>query len=94
MQTQPRSPTPCQRHTSATPTPHQHHRPPPHPSQLTPPLAPTRPQVVGAAIKEGLLLVPAGTHVVRFVPPLIVTEKDVTDALAIFSKVVASYAKK
>lgn len=51
-------------------------------------------EVVGAAIKEGLLLVPAGTHVVRFVPPLIVTEKDVTDALAIFSKVVASYAKK
>ena len=51
-------------------------------------------EVVGAAIKEGLLLVPAGTHVVRFVPPLVVTEKDVDDALAIFTKVVASFAKK
>eukprot|EP00613_Pedinella_sp_CCMP2098_P042776 CAMPEP_0171793338 /NCGR_PEP_ID=MMETSP0991-20121206/67498_1 /TAXON_ID=483369 /ORGANISM="non described non described, Strain CCMP2098" /LENGTH=706 /DNA_ID=CAMNT_0012403585 /DNA_START=803 /DNA_END=2926 /DNA_ORIENTATION=- len=38
--------------------------------------------LVGAAIAEGLLLVPAGTHVVRFVPPLVVTAEDVDDASA------------
>ncbi len=37
--------------------------------------------LVGAAAVQGLLLVPAGAHVVRFVPPLIVTEKEVFVAL-------------
>jgi len=48
-------------------------------------------EVVGAAIEEGLLLVPAGTHVVRFVPPLVVTQDDVTKALAIMHKVLARF---
>ncbi len=42
-------------------------------------------ELVGSAIDEGLLLVPAGTHVVRFVPPLIVTKADVEEALKIFA---------
>lgn len=33
------------------------------------------------------MLVPAGATVVRFVPPLVVSEQDVTDALSIFSDV-------
>jgi acetylornithine/N-succinyldiaminopimelate aminotransferase len=33
---------------------------------------PTAPQVVQAAMDEGLLLVPAGTRVVRIVPPLVI----------------------
>jgi acetylornithine aminotransferase len=33
---------------------------------------PTAPQVVQAAMEEGLLLVPAGPRVVRIVPPLII----------------------
>jgi len=33
---------------------------------------PSAPQVVQAAMDEGLLLVPAGTHVVRIVPPLVI----------------------
>jgi len=37
--------------------------------------------VVKWAIEQGLLLVPAGTQVVRFVPPLIVTEAEVQMAL-------------
>jgi acetylornithine/N-succinyldiaminopimelate aminotransferase len=37
--------------------------------------------VVKAAIAEGLLLVPAGAKVLRFVPPLIVTEAEVNLAL-------------
>lgn len=42
-------------------------------------------QLVGACMDEGLLLVPAGTHVVRFVPPLVVTAKDVDLALSRFT---------
>ncbi|MEH2056761.1 MAG: aspartate aminotransferase family protein [Nostoc sp.] len=41
----------------------------------------TAADVVNAAIKEGVLLVPAGPKVVRFVPPLIVTEAEVNTAL-------------
>eukprot|EP00594_Rhizosolenia_setigera_P009254 CAMPEP_0178960608 /NCGR_PEP_ID=MMETSP0789-20121207/13069_1 /TAXON_ID=3005 /ORGANISM="Rhizosolenia setigera, Strain CCMP 1694" /LENGTH=472 /DNA_ID=CAMNT_0020643997 /DNA_START=103 /DNA_END=1521 /DNA_ORIENTATION=- len=41
-------------------------------------------ELVGDAMKEGLLLVPAGTSVVRFVPPLIVTEEEITKALELF----------
>ncbi|MBD2450636.1 aspartate aminotransferase family protein [Nostoc sp. FACHB-152] len=37
--------------------------------------------VVNAAIQEGLLLVPAGPKVVRFVPPLIVSEAEIDLAL-------------
>jgi len=45
-------------------------------------------QIVGAAMEEGLLLVPAGANVVRFVPPLIVTEEEVDQALAKFEAAV------
>jgi len=38
-------------------------------------------EIVAAAMKEGLLLVPAGTNVVRFVPPLIITEEELNIAL-------------
>ncbi|MEH2082033.1 MAG: aspartate aminotransferase family protein [Nostoc sp.] len=41
----------------------------------------TAADIVNAAIKEGVLLVPAGPKVVRFVPPLIVTEAEVNTAL-------------
>jgi len=37
--------------------------------------------LVGAAMEEGLLLVPAGANVVRFVPPLIITEDELSMAL-------------
>lgn len=41
----------------------------------------TSSDVVNAAIKEGLLLVPAGPKVIRFVPPLIVTAAEIDTAL-------------
>ena len=41
----------------------------------------TSPQVVKVAMEAGLLLVPAGPKVLRFVPPLIVTEDEVNLAL-------------
>ncbi|ARV61067.1 aspartate aminotransferase family protein [Nostocales cyanobacterium HT-58-2] len=46
----------------------------------------TAADVVKASIDEGLLLVPAGPKVVRFVPPLIVTEKEVEQALQAVDK--------
>jgi acetylornithine aminotransferase len=48
--------------------------------------------LVGDAMKEGLLLVPAGGTVVRFVPPLIVTEQEIDDALNMFETAVANRA--
>jgi len=45
--------------------------------------------IVKAAMDEGLLLVPAGPKVVRFVPPLIVTEAEVDVALQAVDKVMA-----
>jgi acetylornithine/N-succinyldiaminopimelate aminotransferase len=41
----------------------------------------TSSDVVKAAMNEGLLLVPAGSKVIRFVPPLIVSEAEVNTAL-------------
>merc|ERR1712079_754432 len=48
--------------------------------------------LVGDAMSNGLLLVPAGSSVVRFVPPLIVTEEEIDMALDIFEKTVAQRA--
>lgn len=45
-------------------------------------------ELVGDAMNEGLLLVPAGYTVVRFVPPLIVTEKEIKKALDLFENAV------
>jgi len=45
---------------------------------------PTAGAVVGKATERGLLLVPAGLKVVRFVPPLIATVADIKKALEIF----------
>lgn len=46
-------------------------------------------QVVGEAMSQGLLLVGAGANVVRFVPPLIINEAEINDALRIFESSVA-----
>jgi acetylornithine aminotransferase len=42
----------------------------------------TSPAIVKVAMAKGLLLVPAGPKVVRFVPPLIVTEAEINQALS------------
>lgn len=52
----------------------------------------TSAQVVKAAIDQGLLLVPAGPKVVRFVPPLIVTVDEIAQALHIVDCVLAFLA--
>ncbi|WP_298914018.1 aspartate aminotransferase family protein [uncultured Nostoc sp.] len=53
----------------------------------------TAADVVNAAINEGVLLVPAGPKVVRFVPPLIVTEAEVNTALEAVEKALATLTK-
>jgi acetylornithine/N-succinyldiaminopimelate aminotransferase len=45
------------------------------------PEAPTAPEVVKAALAEGLLLVPAGSQVVRFVPPLTIQARQIREAV-------------
>jgi acetylornithine/N-succinyldiaminopimelate aminotransferase len=45
--------------------------------------------LVKAAISQGLLLVPAGPKVVRFVPPLIVTAAEIDRALQLFEAAIA-----
>jgi acetylornithine aminotransferase len=48
----------------------------------------TAAELVGDAMKEGLLLVAAGPSVVRFVPPLIVKKEEIDEALARFEKAI------
>ena len=49
--------------------------------------------IVKAAMENGLLLVPAGPGVVRWVPPLIVTEADVNEAIVIIEKTVSQLVR-
>ncbi len=46
-------------------------------------------EIVNAALAEGLLLAPAGPKVLRFVPPLIVSEAEVNQAMAILDTAIA-----
>jgi acetylornithine/N-succinyldiaminopimelate aminotransferase len=50
----------------------------------------TAADIVKVAIAEGVLLVPAGPKVLRFVPPLIVTEAEVNTALQAVEKALAT----
>ena len=45
--------------------------------------------IVKAAMDEGLLIVPAGPKVLRFVPPLVVTAAEVTEAMDALAKAIA-----
>lgn len=51
-------------------------------------------ELVGDAMAEGLLLVPAGYTVVRFVPPLIVSEEEISKALELFEKALIKRTSK
>ncbi len=53
----------------------------------------TAPEVVKAAMEKGLLLVPAGPKVVRFVPPLIVSGAEVAEAISILERVFQDLTK-
>ena len=57
--------------------------------EIQPDIELTSIDVVKAAMEQGLLLVPAGTKVIRFVPPLIVSEAEVNQAADILESVLA-----
>lgn len=44
--------------------------------------------VINKALEEGLVLINAGTNIIRFLPPLIITRDHVDDMIAIFKKCV------
>ena len=46
--------------------------------------------IILKAIDKGLLLINAGTNIIRFIPPLIVSEKDIDDMVSILEEVLAS----
>jgi len=48
--------------------------------------------IVKSALEEGLLIIPAGAKVVRMVPPLIVSEANVEEALALLDKTLSKLA--
>ncbi|MEM8829632.1 MAG: aspartate aminotransferase family protein [Cyanobacteria bacterium P01_G01_bin.19] len=49
-------------------------------------------ELVKAAMSEGLLLAPAGTKVLRFVPPLVVSANEVDEAASLLEKAINSIA--
>ena len=53
---------------------------------------PTAPEIVKAAMAEGLLLVPAGPGVVRFVPPLVIKPRQLRKAVKRLEKALSSLA--
>ena len=48
--------------------------------------------LVKAAMAEGLLLVPAGSQVVRFVPPLVINRRQIEQALQRLDRALTSLA--
>ena len=51
--------------------------------QVTKPLS----EITGGALKEGLLIIGAGSDVIRFVPPLIIEKEQVDEMIQILKKV-------
>ncbi|MGN0131276.1 MAG: aspartate aminotransferase family protein [Lachnospiraceae bacterium] len=43
-------------------------------------------EIITKALDEGLILINAGTNIIRFVPPLVISKKDVDDMIAILRK--------
>jgi acetylornithine/N-succinyldiaminopimelate aminotransferase len=50
-------------------------------------------EVVSALLKEGLLVVPAAENVIRILPPLVLTEAEMRQGVAILEKVAAAWPK-
>jgi len=51
-------------------------------------------QVVSACLEQGLLLNPVKPNAIRFMPALIITEKEIDEGIAILDKVLAGVALK
>jgi acetylornithine/succinyldiaminopimelate/putrescine aminotransferase len=46
--------------------------------------------VVAKCKDNGLLVIKAGHHTIRFIPPLVITQKDIDKAVSLFEKTLAS----
>lgn len=57
---------------------------------LNPDIELTSIQIVKAALKQGLLIAPAGAKVLRFVPPLIVSEAEIDRALTLLEQTLSN----
>ncbi len=55
---------------------------------FTCPVAP----VINKAVENGLLLINAGTNIIRFVPPLIITKRDVDEMISILTRCLGDVA--
>ena len=42
--------------------------------------------IINKALENGLILINAGTHIIRFVPSLIITKENVDDMIAILEQ--------
>ena len=42
--------------------------------------------VINKALEKGLILINAGTDIIRFVPPLVITKEDVDQMIAILTQ--------
>ena len=45
--------------------------------------------IVSKCIASGLLIISAGTNVIRFVPPLVITKENVDEMVAVLDKVLS-----
>ena len=54
------------------------------------PEAVSAPDLVKAALDQGLLVVPAGPQVVRFVPPLVIQPRHLRKAVALLERALVS----
>jgi acetylornithine/succinyldiaminopimelate/putrescine aminotransferase len=53
-------------------------------------VTPTAATVIAQARERGLLLVSAGEHTVRFLPPLVISAADITRGMAVFEEALAA----
>jgi len=52
-----------------------------------------RSKVIQACFQKGLLILGCGENVIRFIPPLIITQREVDTALTIFEEVLIKVRK-
>ncbi len=50
-------------------------------------------EIISAALEKGLVLINAGTDIIRFVPPLVITEKDIDDMVVILDAALSQCVK-
>ncbi len=50
-------------------------------------------EIISTALEKGLVLINAGTDIIRFVPPLVITEKDIDDMVVILDAALSQCVK-